>query len=200
MCRSGEGFTGDKMGLYQRVRELWKRPKENLGSLWKERLIEWRKGNSLERIERPTRIDRARNLGYKAKQGYIVVRVRVKRGGRRRPKPARGRKPSKAGLRKFTPGKGLQWIAEERAAKKYPNLEVLNSYYVTEDGSHKWYEVILVDPHHPVIRNDPKINWIANDRGRVYRGRTSAGQKARGFRGKGKGFEKARPSKRKRGK
>jgi len=46
------------------------------------------------------------------------------------------------------------WIAEERAAKKYPNLEVLNSYYVTEDGSHKWYEVILVDPHHPVIRNE----------------------------------------------
>ncbi|MCD6477973.1 MAG: 50S ribosomal protein L15e [Candidatus Aenigmarchaeota archaeon] len=186
------------MGLYQRVSELWKRPKESLGDLWKERLIKWRREESVVRIENPTRIDRARNLGYKAKQGYILARVRLRRGGRKRPKPAGGRKPSKAGLVKFTPDKGLRWIAEERAARKFPNLEVLNSYYVGEDGVYKWYEVILVDPNHPVIKKDPKINWIVHDKGRVFRGRTSAGQRARGLRGRGKGFEKARPSKRKR--
>ena len=71
-----------------------------------------------------------------------------------------------------------------RAARKYPNLEVLNSYYVGESGKYKWYEVILVDPHHPVIKSDPKINWICRpcNRGRAFRGLTSAGKKARGLR------------------
>ena len=61
---------------------------------------------------------------------------------------------------------------------------------------HKFYEVILVDPQHPAIRNDPKIAWIAHpaNRGRVYRGLTSAGKKGRGLMYKGKGVEKVRPS------
>jgi ribosomal protein L15E len=29
----------------------------------------------------------ARRLGYKAKQGYVIFRSRVKRGGRKRPNP-----------------------------------------------------------------------------------------------------------------
>ncbi len=181
------------MGMYQRIRELWKRPKETLGDLWKQRLIEWRRQHAVVRIEKPTRLDRARSLGYKAKQGYVLARVRVKKGGRKRPRPAKGRKPKKYGMF-FSPGKSLRWIAEERAARKFPNLEVLNSYYVGEDGVYKWYEVILVDPHHPVIKKDKKINWICNpaSRGRVFRGKTSAGQKSRGLRGKGKGYEKSR--------
>ncbi len=180
------------MGMYKRVKELWKRPKETLGNLWKQRLIEWREEKAVERIERPTRIDRARNLGYKAKQGYVLARVRVKKGGRKRPRPRKGRKPKKAGVKKFSPGKSLRWIAEERAERKFPNLEVLNSYYVAEDGIYKWYEVILVDPNHPVIKKDRKINWICKSRGRVFRGKTSAGQKSRGLRGRGKGYEKSR--------
>ena len=180
------------MGMYKRVKELWKRPKETLGNLWKQRLIEWREEKAVERIERPTRIDRARNLGYKAKQGYVLARVRVKKGGRKRPRPRKGRKPKKAGIKKFSPGKSLRWIAEERAGRKFPNLEVLNSYYVAEDGIYKWYEVILVDPNHPVIKKDRKINWICKSRGRVFRGKTSAGQKSRGLRGRGKGYEKSR--------
>ena len=186
------------MGMYKRVREIWKRPKENLGGLWNQRLIDWRKEHSIEKIEKPTRLDRARNLGYKAKQGYVLARVRVKRGGRKRPKTLKGRKPKRAGSVRFSPGKSLKWIAEERAAKKFTNLEVLNSYYVAEDGIHKWYEIVLVDPHHPVIKKDKKINWICESRGRVFRGKTSAGRKSRGMHGRGKGFEKARPSFRKR--
>ena len=88
----------------------------------------------------------------------------------------------------------LKWIAEERAARKFPNLEVLNSYYVGEDGVHKWYEIVMVDPHHPVIKKDKKINWICDpaSRGRAFRGKTSAGKESRGLHGKGKGFEKSR--------
>jgi len=107
-----------------------------------------------------------------------------------------GRKPRSLGVRKYTPQKSRQWIAEERAARKYPNLRVLNSYWVGSD--HKWvfYEVILVDPNHPAIYNDPDINWICDPvhKGRVHRGLTSAGKKSRGLRRKGKGAEKIRPS------
>jgi large subunit ribosomal protein L15e len=124
------------------------------------------------------------------------VRTRVRRGGLRKKRHQRGRKPKNTGVLKITMKKSIQRIAEERAGRKYPNLEVLNSYWVGEDGKHKFYEVILVDPQHPVILADPKIAWIANpsSTNRVYRGKTSAGRKGRGLRGKGKGHEKNRPS------
>lgn len=43
--------------------------------------------NVIHRASRPSRPDKARRLGYKAKQGYVVYRVRVRRGGRKRPAP-----------------------------------------------------------------------------------------------------------------
>ena len=175
------------MGMYNRIRDFW-RKNQNKES-WKKRLIEWRKDNVVKRIERPTRLDRARSLGYKAKQGYILARVRVKSGGRKRPRTSGGRTPRKYGITKFTPGKSLRWIAEEKAVRKFKNLEVLNSYYVSKDGKYKWFEIILVDPNHPAIKKDPKINWIRSSRGRSQRGKTSAGRKSRGL-GRGKGREK----------
>ena len=183
------------MGLYKYVRNVWKKPKVNLGDLWKERLIEWRRDPSTLKIERPTRIDRARNLGYKAKQGYVVVRQRVSRGGHTKPKASGGRRPKRYTTR-LTLRKSYQVIAQERAAKKFTNLTVLNSYYVAEDGRYLWYEIILVDPNHPVIKSDPKINWVVGKKhhSRAFTGKTSAAKKSRGMRGKGKGFEKARPS------
>ncbi len=185
------------MGMYKYIREAWKAPKKSyVGDLLKQRMIKWRREPVVVRIERPTRLDRARSLGYQAKQGYVIVRVRVRKGGRKRPRWKGGRKPSKMGMVKYSPKKSLQWIAEEKAARKFPNLEVLNSYWVGEDGMYKWFEVILVDPHHPVIKSDPKIAWIAGKthKGRVFRGLTSAGRKSRGLRNKGKGAEKIRPS------
>lgn len=187
------------MGLYRHVREAWKDPKENLGDVWKERLVEWRKEPSLVTVERPTRIDKARSLGYKAKNGFTIVRGRVKRGGRKRERPSGGRRPKRAGQSKFSPSKSHQRIVEERASKKFPNLEALNSYEVARDGSHKWFEVILVDPDHPEIQADDDINWIENDRGRAERGKTSAGKKGRGLQNRGKGAEKARPSRKAKG-
>jgi large subunit ribosomal protein L15e len=182
--------------FYKMLEKAWKERKENAKDLWRARILKWRKEPAFIRIETPTRLDRARKLGYRAKQGFIIVRARVKKGGRVRPSIRAGRKPSKRGRVKFSPKKSLQWIAEERAARKFPNLEVLNSYYVGDDSVHAWYEVIFVDPNHPQIKNDPKINWICknNQRGRVYRGLTSAGKKSRGLRNKGRGAEKIRPS------
>ncbi len=170
-------------GAYHFLRAAWKKPKETMGEIYKQRLIDLRKQNVVSRIERPTRLDRARELGYKAKLGYAVVRVRVKKGGRRRRKPDKGRKPKKMGLVHFTP-KSLQWIAEERAQRKFSNMEVLNSYWLCEDGKNDWYEIIMIDPSHPSIANDDKINWINNpaNRRRVYHGLTSVAKKRRGLR------------------
>lgn len=91
------------------------------------------------------------------------------------------------GVTKLKLAKSLKLIAEERAARKFPNLEVLNSYWVWQDGMHKWFEVIMVDPNHPVIKADKNINWITKttQRGRVFRGLTSAGKEIRGLHHKG---------------
>ena len=196
MWREAEHEMVNIMGAYKYIAKLWKRPRESLGEIWKQRLIEWRKQNVVVRIERPTRIDRARALGYKAKQGIVVARVRVRKGGRDRKRINKRRKPKKFGQLYFTPAKSLQWQAEEKAARKFVNLEVLNSYYVGEDGKYVWYEVILVDRNHPSIKNDKELGWIAGKahKGRVFRGLTSAGKKSRGLRNKGKGAEKIRPS------
>ena len=184
------------MALYKYIREAWKRPKQNLGGLWRERLIKWRKEPSTIRIERPTRLDRARSLGYRAKKGFIIVRQRVKRGSHKREKITGGRRP-KHNRRRMILGMNYQWVAEQRAAKKYPNCEVLNSYFVAKDGQYYWYEVILVDKNSPSIRSDKVINWITEKQHtrRVFRGLTSSAKKARGLRNKGKGAEKVRPSK-----
>lgn len=156
---------------------------KNKDEIGKDQLIEWRKEKTVEKIDRPTKIARARSIGYKAKNGISVARVRIRKGGRRRPLYGRGgRKPKKAGLIKFTP-KGLKWMAEERVSKKFPNMEVLNSYYLAEDGKSKWFEVILVDPNNPSIKSDKELKWITKPahRRRVLRGLTSAGKKSRGL-------------------
>ncbi|MHA1298170.1 MAG: 50S ribosomal protein L15e [Candidatus Helarchaeota archaeon] len=183
--------------MYSYIGDAWHSPrKSGVLELQRKRYILWRKQPTVLRVVRPTRLDRARALGYKAKPGYIIVRTRVRRGGRRKPRPKMGRRPKKMGVKKFTPKKSLKWIAEERVARKYPNMEVLNSYWVGQDGKWKFYEVILVDPVAHCIVTDPKINWIGEPqhKGRVHRGLTSAGKKSRGLRNKGIGAEKVRPS------
>ena len=168
------------MSMYKYVRELWKQPKENLGELWKKRLLEWKTQPVTIRVDRPTRIDKARSLGYRAKQGYIIVRQRVGKGGHTKPKQRKGRRTKRASRRKNL-RLSYQAIAEMRAARKYVNCEVLNSYYVGEDNESHWYEVILVDKSHPSILADKRISWIANptNRGRIYRGLTSATKKSK---------------------
>jgi len=148
--------------MYRHLQQAWRRPADSyVKELMRKRAVLWRRQPSITRIERPTRLDRARRLGYKAKKGFVVVRVRIRRGGRRKPRPRMGRRQKRMGVSKYTPAKGLKLIAEERAARKYPNLEVLSSYWVWEDGSSKWFEVIFVDPHHPSIKSDGDVGWVS---------------------------------------
>ena len=161
-----------------------------------ERLLTWRREGTVTRLEHPTRLDRARALGFKAKGGFIMVRVRVRRGGQRKRAIIAGRRPKHKGVNRMTLKKSLRRIAEERAQKHYPNLQVLNSYWVGEDGKQKFFEIILVDPASPEILADRQISWIAApvQKGRVFRGLTSSGKEGRGLRWTGKGTERFRPS------
>ncbi|MCG2717621.1 MAG: 50S ribosomal protein L15e [Nanoarchaeota archaeon] len=182
------------MSMYKYLAEIYKKPIQNLGDIWKQRLMQFRREPAIIRLDKPTRLDRARSLGYKAKEGYVVVRVKLIRGGRMRPQFKAGRR-SKHMRRKKIVGKSYQWIAEERASKKYPNCEVLNSYQIAVDGRHFWFEIILADRKQ--VSKYKGMEWLAEGKhqGRVFRGKTSAGRRSRGLRSnKGKGAEKIRPS------
>jgi large subunit ribosomal protein L15e len=180
---------------YKYIAKAWEKPEKSfVKDLMWHRLIEWRKAPAIVRVEKPTRLDRARKLGYKAKQGFVIARVRVRRAGLRRPRPTSGRKPSRMGSARYKHGQSLKLIGEGRAQRRYPNLEVLNSYWVGEDGRYRWFEIILVDPAHPAIQSDKDLCWICEKTHsrRVFRGLTSSGKKVRGLRHKGRGAEKAR--------
>lgn len=168
---------------------------------FKKKMQVWRKEPTVVRIERPTKVKRAHELGYKAKQGVVMVRASVRKGGRRKTRPARGRKPKRMGVRKITPKINLQAIAEQRASRRFPNLEVLNSYHLASGGTREYYEIIMLDPHHPVIRSDPQLGWVATSGkgGRAFRGLTRAGKKYRGLLKRGRGAERVRPGVRARG-
>lgn len=183
------------MGMYKYIKELWKQPKENMPELVSQRLIAWRQEPVTVRLEHPTRLDRARALGFKAINGVFIVRQRVNRGGRMRPTIRKARRPKTSRQRKIL-SLNYQTIAEERANKKYPNCEVLNSYWVGEDGRHKWYEIILVDVENPEVKARDTFKWMSSsaNRGRVFRGLTSSAKKGRGLSHTGKGAEKHRPS------
>ena len=73
------------------VKALWKQPRQNLGDSYKENLFNWRRELAVTRAEYPTRIDRARSLGYRSKQGFVIARVRVIRGGKNNPRIMKGR-------------------------------------------------------------------------------------------------------------
>jgi len=178
-------------GFYHYIKEAWKKPDSKV---LRERMISWRKSSVITHVEKPLRLDRARSLGYKDKKGFVVVRVRIRRGGHKRTRPRKGRRSKRMHIRK-TLKMSYQWIAESRVQRKYRNLEVLNSYLIGKDGENYFYEVILVDPQMPEIKNDPVMKWVGNpeSRGRVFRGLTSAGKKSRGLRKKGPRI-KTRPS------
>ncbi len=170
--------------MYKYIKNSWNSDNE----LTKQRISGWKKESATVKVERPTRLDRARELGYRAKQGIIVVRQRIERGGHRmRPKFSGGRR-SKAMRRKKIVNVNYQSICEVRAQKHFRNLQVLNSYFAGKDKEFYWYEIILVDPKHPSLRNE--FSWMLNNRSRAFRGKTSSQRKGRGVKGRGFGFEK----------
>ncbi|MFH1787446.1 MAG: 50S ribosomal protein L15e [archaeon] len=178
-------------GLYHYLRNAWKKPdKKTL----RERMIEWRRSQVFTKVDKPLRLDRARALGYKSKKGFIIIRIRVKRGGHKRPRPNKGRRSKRLHTRKNLK-MSYKWIAEQRVERKYKNLVVLNSYQIGKDGMNYFYEVICVDPQRPEIKNDKTINWTTKkiNQKRAMRGLTSAAKKSRGLRNKHP-TSKVRPS------
>ncbi|ERG99655.1 MAG: ribosomal protein L15E [Haloquadratum sp. J07HQX50] len=183
--------------FYSHIKDAWRQPSDGkLAELQWQRKQDWRNEGAIVRIDRPTRLDKARELGYKAKQGIIVTRVSVRKGGARKQRFTAGRRSKRQGVNRIGRRTSIQRIAEERASRKHPNLRALASYWVGEDGSQKWHEVILVDPAHPAIESDDDLNWICSDdhRGRAFRGLTNAGKSNRGLQTRGKGSEHTRPS------
>ena len=189
------------MGAYKYLNEFWKKKQSDVFRyLARLRNWEYRQLPRICRCVRPTRPEKARQVGYKSKQGYVVYRVRVRRGDKKR-RALKGivyGKPCNHGINKHKATRNLRNIAEERAGRKCTGLRVLNSYWVAQDAAHKWFEIVMVDPFHKTIRDDPRVNWICNpkQKHRELRGLTSAGKKYRGLRRKGLKATKARPSKR----
>jgi large subunit ribosomal protein L15e len=174
------------MGAYKYLEELYKKKQcDAMRFLLRVRCWEYRQLPVLTRVPKPTRPDKARRLGYKAKQGYVIYRIRVRRGGRKRPnwKGIVYGKPVHQGVKGLKFERNLRSVAEERVGRRCTNLRVLNSYWVNQDATFKFFEVILVDPFHNAIRRDPRINWIVAPvhKHRELRGLTSAGKHSRGL-------------------
>ena len=189
------------MGAFRYILEVNRRKQSDV-KRYLQRIRCWklRQLPAVHRATRPTDSVKARMLGYKAKQGYVVYRVRVSRGGRKKVirRGLRDRKPKHAGIRKIKSAMNLRSVAEERVGRACTNLRVLNSYWINQDGKYMYFEVLLVDPSHNAIRNDPRINWICSTtmKRREARGLTSAGKKRRGLMLKGHLYNKNRPSRR----
>lgn len=124
---------------------------------FKDRLVAWRRGPRVVRLERPTRLDRARALGYKAKQGFVVARVRISRGGIRIRRPVSGRRPKHLGVTRIKGQLAEAEVVAGRARERYPNLTVLGSYFLAEDGRYRWFETVMVDRHHPAVAADKEL-------------------------------------------
>ena len=187
------------MVAYTFINEIWRKKQSDVMSfLLKIRAWEYRNLPGIQRIKKPSRPEKARRLGYKSKQGFIIYRVRIRRGDRKRPVPKgiTSGKPKNHGINQLKYSRNKRSMAEEKVGRICGNLRVLNSYWINEDSTFKFFEVILVDPNHKCIKRDHKINWICfpNSKHRELRGITSAGKKYRGLRRKGHRANKARPS------
>ena len=181
------------MSMYKQMQETFINEYKERSQEYKARIVRWSAEPPVNRIEKPTNIARARELGYKAKEGILVARVRVLGGKKKRPMFSGGRKPSKSG-RYFSRQKSVQSIAEERAGRRFTNCEVLNSYFVGEAGATKFYEVILLDKSHPAITSDPIYRNVVAQQRRATRGLTHSGRKHRGIGQSGYGSAKNMPS------
>jgi len=181
-------------GFYHYIKQSWKKPSENFTEEIRKKMIAWRAGRRITKLDKPSRLDKARQLGYKAKKGIIVFRVVLNRGGRQKERPRTKRRSKRLVARKVLK-MNYQWVAEQRVQHAHPNLEILNSYPLGKDGTHAFFEVIAVDVSKPEIQNDNSLNWICRkeNRNRALRGLTSAAKKSRGLLHKGRNL-KVRPS------
>ncbi len=115
------------MGAYKYLTELYtKKQSDVLQFVSRVRCWEYRQLAIIHRASRPSRPDKARRLGYKAKQGYLIYRIRVRKGNRKKPVPkgATYGKPVRQGVNHLKYQRGLKSTAEERVGKRCGNLRV----------------------------------------------------------------------------
>ncbi len=140
--------------MYSEIGKSWHKVFHEKAGDISARAVLLRRGPTIERLEKPSRLDRARMLGYKAKDGVVVVRIKVSRGGMRRKRPTSGRRPKHLGVLRMKSDEPVQGVAERRVGEKFPNLKILGSYIYYKDGKHSWFECVLIDPLNPSISND----------------------------------------------
>uniref|UniRef100_A0A0E0PWW7 Ribosomal protein L15 n=1 Tax=Oryza rufipogon TaxID=4529 RepID=A0A0E0PWW7_ORYRU len=173
------------MGAYRCVSELWRRKQSDVMT-FVQRVRCWDHRRQ-PAIGRPTRPDKARRLGDKAKQGYVVLPCPSRRGGRKRPVP-KGivySKPKHQGITQLKFQRNKRSVAEELLGASW-----VDSGCSPPTGSSLW--MLLTAPS----ATTPRINWLCkpvHKHGELH-GLTSAGNKYRGLRGKGHTHHKARPS------
>jgi len=78
----------------------------------------------------------------------------------RRKKAGAGRRPKHAGLIRMKADVNMRQTSEKRVSEKFPNLKILNSYFLYKDGKNAWYEVILIDPHNPSVMSDKDVGSL----------------------------------------
>ena len=137
--------------------QVWLKMLKENPLVLRQKAVIWRNENAITRVEKPSRIARARRLGYKAKQGIVVIRMRVGTGGMRKQRPRGGRRPKHLGVTKIKADVSMKQVSERRVLERYPNMKLLGSYFLYKDGMHYWFEIILADPSHPRIAKDKEI-------------------------------------------
>ena len=73
-----------------------------------------------------------------------------------------GRRPRHFGVVRIKGATSTKLVSQKRVSDKYPNLTVLNSYMLYQDGRYSWYEVIAFDPYHPSIKRDKELSSIVS--------------------------------------
>ncbi len=140
--------------MYSQISKTWQGIFSEKAGDMRARAVVLRREPAILRLERPSRLDRARAVGYKAKEGVVVVRARVSRGGMRRQRPTSGRRPKHMGVLKIKSAVSSKSVAERRVSERFPNMKLLGSYPIWQDGMFAWFECVLIDPRHPAITKD----------------------------------------------
>jgi len=117
---------------------LWK---ENAPEL-RERVVGWRKQNAITRIDKPSRLQRARRLGYKAKQGIVVIRMRVGTGGMRKQRPTGGRRPKHLGVTRIKADDDMKTVAERRVLQMHVKKELDLIIFLLVLGLHYFFHLL----------------------------------------------------------
>ncbi|XP_063720275.1 large ribosomal subunit protein eL15-like [Symsagittifera roscoffensis] len=148
---SNKCFRGS-MGIFEYMTPLWKiKQGDNMRYLLFVENWNYQQRPRVQRVSRPKRPEKATELGYKPQEGYFIYHVQVRRGGRRKSRPLTG---------DSTGPKAHQQMAETKANRHVKTLKVIDSYWVSQDGTYKYYEVLMVDPSNDNVMRDYNVKDI----------------------------------------